>query len=101
MIKNPASAKTRQSLFRDIFSSIKVIGEDVLLSSTGGSEEKNYKPAYEALTADFTDSMLFNEAMKLGIDPATVERSRLAEIIYNEMLKQKKNEEVTETRQGC
>ncbi len=100
-MNNPGKIMTVQTLLRDLLSSLKGTGDTPRSSVTALSDEKNDHPDYSGLIADLPESTLFYEAMRLGIDPATVDKSRLVEIIYEEMRKQRMNEEVSDNQQDC
>jgi hypothetical protein len=79
--------KTRRLYLKELFSfsqRISKILPSLPLSTSGVNIEDSLSKI-----SDMPDSLLFHEAMKLGIDPATLDRTHLEKVILQKMDGQK------------
>ena len=75
--------------------------KNMIVNSDGNKEtELNLKEAvdYGCIAADFPDDMLSLEIMKLGHDPANLNRKKMIEMLYKKMEEHKPVSEILEIR---
>jgi len=90
--------KTRQEFFRDFFSSPGGKRTASIIKIFTEKTDSNHEiPVADEGFSDIPDSLLFYEAMKMGIDPATVEKSRLVEMVYQKLGSLRQDEDCVES----
>jgi len=99
MMNNPGSTTIIYILPSNLFPLLKITKDSSSFSIPDQVWKKSNHPDHRLLSSDLPESILFYKAMRPGINPAILERSRVAEIISDEMRKQRMNWKTSETQQ--
>ena len=84
---------TRKKFFFEIFLQSSNLVKELFFEpeqddSLNNPPHESQKNSNDIFT-DFPDDVLYTEAMRLGIDPATMDRNKLLQIIKKEMINKK------------